>query len=854
MTGDVCLNPQANCLIVTTEVLQHMLYKSADITRDIDWVIFDEVHYVNDEERGFVWEEIIIMLPDHINIVMLSATVPNYQEFANWVGTTKRKIIYIQATHKRPIPLEHYIYYDNKLLLLKGQDEKIQEENYSKISKEIKNKLDAKFKKRGKKDWDKSEIAAKAIKRKEDTLEKLIKIESKMLAEDSEAVVIQNSKEAKNLQQFLNFLYDKEYCPVIVFCFSRAQCENYASSIATSVNLITSAERTQIMNFYKTTLQRLKEIDRGLPQIKRLSIFLQAGIGVHHAGMLPILKEMVEILFSQGLIKVLFATTTFAMGVNMPAKTVAFLKMKKCDNKGELRVLDSSEYLQMAGRAGRRGKDTKGTVIIYTDASNNQLPNMGELKQVLEGKGEPLMSKFKITYKMMLHLLQSESVDITEVMHFSFSQYHQMLDIMKKQREKQDLLEKIKKAKKTECKCEDISNEILAIEQIYKLNAQIALAHKTDITPGRILTIMTGDFLNAQGVAISTETDKSNNLLVNVVLINKTEPIKKSEKSLVAKFKGFIESEDYFEYTKIGLENVTGIINFAFKQDLNTNTLSQVKDIAERLHTYAQKNKLTEIKPNKIISKEREKRTELWTQLKKSGVMDCPYWSVHLEEAQEQRQYKTQLSKIESELSSNQIEYAQDYQNKLCVLRTLQYIDNNNCLLIKGKVARELSGNEILLITEMLFQKNLSELEPEDLVALVSVLAIEEKVDSDLQVSLSEKYDAMQAKLLQMAKDMYNLEKNCGVFVQDSYNEKLHFGLSPVIYYWSQGKSFHEIAELTRIHEGSIVRGIMRVEYFLRELKSAAGIMGDRKIKEICTKAQEKIKRDIIFVPSLYIQ
>ena len=123
-TGDVSLNREASCLIVTTEVLQSMLYRGAEITRDLEYVIFDEVHYINDAERGFVWEEIIIMLPDHVSIVMLSATVPNFLHFANWVGATKRKKVYVQMTPKRPVPLEHYVYLDKSLVLIKTSDER----------------------------------------------------------------------------------------------------------------------------------------------------------------------------------------------------------------------------------------------------------------------------------------------------------------------------------------------------------------------------------------------------------------------------------------------------------------------------------------------------------------------------------------------------------------------------------------------------------------------------------------------------------------------------------------------------------------------------------------------------------
>ncbi|KAI5277808.1 hypothetical protein KEM52_004845, partial [Ascosphaera acerosa] len=110
LTGDVQINPEASCLIMTTEILRSMLYRGADLIRDVEFVIFDEVHYVNDLERGVVWEEVIIMLPDHVNLILLSATVPNTYEFASWVGRTKKKDIYVISTPKRPVPLEHYLW------------------------------------------------------------------------------------------------------------------------------------------------------------------------------------------------------------------------------------------------------------------------------------------------------------------------------------------------------------------------------------------------------------------------------------------------------------------------------------------------------------------------------------------------------------------------------------------------------------------------------------------------------------------------------------------------------------------------------------------------------------------------
>ena len=137
ITGDVVKNSDASCLIVTTEILRNMLYKGSDMVRDIEWVIFDEVHYVNNDERGVVWEETFIMLPEHIGIIMLSATVPNSMEFADWVGRTKNRKIYVQQTFKRPVPLEHSIYLLGKFHVIKEKEGPFLEKEYQYLLKNI---------------------------------------------------------------------------------------------------------------------------------------------------------------------------------------------------------------------------------------------------------------------------------------------------------------------------------------------------------------------------------------------------------------------------------------------------------------------------------------------------------------------------------------------------------------------------------------------------------------------------------------------------------------------------------------------------------------------------------------------
>ncbi|TRZ00385.1 hypothetical protein DNTS_004387, partial [Danionella cerebrum] len=309
-------------------------------------------------DRGVVWEEVLIMLPEHVSIILLSATVPNAVEFSEWIGRIKKRPIYVISTIKRPVPLEHYLYTGNS----------------TKTQKELFLLLDAAG----------NFLTKGAI-----------------------------------WQTLLNYLSQKQQTPVVAFTFSRTRCDENARSL-TSLDLTSSIEKNEIHSFLQKSLTRLRGNDRHLPQILLMRDLLKRGIGVHHSGILPILKEVIEMLFSKGLVKVLFATETFAMGVNMPARTVVFDSIRKHDGTG-FRNLLPGEYIQMAGRAGRRGLDATGTVIILCKAG---VHDMGELHTMMLGKPTTLQSQFRLTYTMILNLLRVEALRVTDMMKRSFSENH----------------------------------------------------------------------------------------------------------------------------------------------------------------------------------------------------------------------------------------------------------------------------------------------------------------------------------------------------------------------------------------------------------------------------------------------
>ena len=386
LTGDIKFNPDAQCVIMTTEILRNILYQkeSNHVSIDeVDKVIFDEVHYINDPDRGRVWEECLILMPKHIVLIMLSATIDKAHEFASWVGNIKEKKTNLIPTTKRVVPLEHYFYNPESDDLTKIVDSGSKYQNYD--------------------------------------------------------IIKQNYKtipSSKIINKFCEFLRSKNYLPCLFFVFSRKECEKLAKSLSKSfVDSQTSAEIDRIFNY---ELRNYKKIYDKSPQYHEIHKLVLKGIAYHHSGLVPILKEVIEILFSKGLVKVLFATETFAVGVNMPTKTVIFPKLTKYSNNG-FRYLRTDEYLQMAGRAGRRGLDKFGNVIILP---NDDLMENISLKRMMTGKSPSIVSKFKLNYQFLLKIMINEDHELSNFMDSSLLHVDNKTNIKGLENEKRVLEEK----------------------------------------------------------------------------------------------------------------------------------------------------------------------------------------------------------------------------------------------------------------------------------------------------------------------------------------------------------------------------------------------------------------------------
>ncbi|XP_044275642.1 helicase SKI2W isoform X2 [Varanus komodoensis] len=870
LTGDVQLHPDASCLIMTTEILRSMLYNGSDVLRDLEWVIFDEVHYINDSERGVVWEEVLIMLPDHVNIILLSATVPNTLEFADWIGRIKRKKIYVISTLKRPVPLEHYLY--------TGNSQKTQNELFLLV--------DAR-----------GTFLTKGYYDAVDAKKERASRHSQTFGAKQPMHPGGGPGQDKNIWlSLIDMLRKKDQLPVVAFTFSRNRCDDNATML-TTVDLTTTTEKSEIHVFFQKCISRLKGTDRQLPQVLHMVDLLKRGIGVHHSGILPILKEVVEMLFSKGLVKILFATETFAMGVNMPARTVVFDSIRKHDG-ANFRDLVPAEYIQMAGRAGRRGLDTTGMVIILC---KNQVPEMADLHRMMLGKPTQLQSQFRLTYTMILNLLRVEALRVEDMMKRSFSEFHTRKD------------SKVYEHRITQLSCilasmeaVDTSGQLGDLQEYYQVVRELQETRELiqrrvtesvnglkTLSVGRVIVVKNQEHRNALGVILQVSSDTANRAFSTLVMCEKGAVERDSstgkETNLPSRPdvplpEDFLRSRLFLPegpcghtIKKLGPSDVSGITT----KTLRVNAERILEDFKKRQMPRFRNDppgpsaatatqellRLAEGSPeglplldpvNDLQLKNLEvvegvvRARQLEEALPQFQCVHSPRFHTEFGRFQERQRVLEELEQLRFLLSDQSLLLLPEYHQRVEVLRSLGYINESGAVELKGSVARQISNHELLL-TQLLLDNALTDLRPEEIVALLSctVCQVRTQVEPQLPSVLQKGIEHIRS----VAEEIALLQRKCGLreSVED-FVEQYKFGLVEVVYEWARGMPFAEIARLTDVQEGIIVRCIQRLDETCREMRNAARVTGEPTLHAKMEAASNMIKRDIVFAASLYTQ
>jgi superfamily II RNA helicase len=391
LTGDVVYNPEAPLLIMTTEIYRNMLLAKDTTLKDLAAVVFDEIHYLGDAERGTVWEECIIFSHPHVRFVCLSATIPNARQFAHWIQSIKNHPVEVVTEKKRAVPLEH-LFFDvhfgiSSLAEIRARK---RTQAYPKYSEAF-GRGDGGGRRgfhgmRGRRGSERS-------------------------AHANPHAQMKKPKEKLNHIDLVRELQSTNRLSCIYFCFSRANTEKKADELSQRMSFLTNEQRALAREFVELKLSATDPSVARLDTTRLLVRCLEHGIAFHHAGLLPILKEIVEQAFAKGFLSVLYATETFAVGINLPARTVCFDSLEKYDGV-HFRYLNGKEYFQLAGRAGRRGLDKVGYAISMLDP---EFADLQRVENLISGDKEPLQSQYQLSYNTILNLISNHTQEEREV-------------------------------------------------------------------------------------------------------------------------------------------------------------------------------------------------------------------------------------------------------------------------------------------------------------------------------------------------------------------------------------------------------------------------------------------------------
>ncbi|SGZ02266.1 BQ5605_C033g11199 [Microbotryum silenes-dioicae] len=883
MTGDVTINPTASCLVMTTEVssysvksyihridsdtpllqiLRSMLYRGSEIMREVAWVIFDEIHYMRDKERGVVWEETIILLPHKVHYVFLSATIPNAMEFAEWICATHQQPCHVVYTDFRPTPLQHYLFPagGDGIHLVVDEKGAFREDNFQKA------------------------MGALAEKAGEDPASSTGGKGRKGQTKKG------GPKGPTDIFKIVKMIMVKNYNPVIVFAFSKRECEALALQM-TKLEFNTEDERGMVTSVFQNAIANLSDDDRQLPQIEHILPLLKRGIGIHHGGLLPILKEVIEILFQEGLIKVLFATETFSIGLNMPAKTVVFTSVRKYDGR-DFRNLSGGEYIQMSGRAGRRGLDDRGIVIMMTDEKLEP----AAAKSMVKGSADRLDSAFHLGYNMILNLMRVEGLTPEYMLERCFFQFQNAANVPHLEDELRVLDER--KAAIVIPDEDNIADYYDLRQQLDLLNKDLrdVLNHPTYalpfLQPGRLVRVKHDDLdfgwgcvvnyqkrLGPSGKPLPADEPAQNQYIVDVLLncaIGSTPgPTKKGQAASTSLIRPCPPKEQgEFAVVPVLLSTLDGIshIRIFLAKDLKPIEARQQawKSVQEVKRRFPDGVALLDPVQNMGITDEPFKKLLrkieiLEARLVSNALHSDPNLSTLYDQYASKQSVQTQIRSIKKRIqAAHSVMHLDELKNRKRALRRLGFASNEDVVEHKGRVACEISSGDELLLTEMVFNGVFNELTPQQTAALLSCFVFDEKSEqtSKLKEELSGPLRVMQEAARRIAKiaiesklPLVEGEWRLGRNLADEYVASFKPELMDAVFSWCNGARFSEICKMTDVFEGSLIRVFRRLQELIRQMSMAAKAIGSEELEKKFLDALACLERSnsVAFAASLYL-
>jgi ATP-dependent RNA helicase HelY len=767
LTGDVKVNPRAPVLVMTTEILRNMFYTGT--LEGLRHVVLDECHYMGDESRGTVWEEIIVNAPKDVTLVALSATVANVREIADWIGLVHRPIRAVVHPH-RPVPLRYHV---------------------ADLAAEI-HPLDA-------------ARAGRA---------KLVGIEGG----GDEGRGRFHARRVAAPSAVLEELQARGWLPALYFIFSRAGCERAMDEVVEEGRPL--LERSRRRDVEQAIAEAVEESPALGASALNQSIFqaLRVGVGLHHAGILPSLKRLTEVLFERGLVRVVFATETMSLGIHMPARSVVLQGLTKRTDRG-FRALSTNELTQMAGRAGRRGIDPEGQCIIALDARDS----LEDALSVVDGTPEPIVSQFRLGFGSVALLVETvrDEGAIRRVVESSFGQYQSLRQIRQLEGEVARAEAALAEAERHVAPC----GEFDRIGRYRQLRAELEARRRAagarsrpararalgDLEPGRLVLLRERGRGGGLGVVVGVHRLRGSRVLIDTLL---------PHGSLVRTKAGNVK--------RVFWATPPVLLPPAIR-NLAAHHRGWGRDFRE---TLAQEGgpllaRLGGLDLAVLVGRERERDSDPEEALARIECHACPWearprcdaaWKAIEKERGRRDQRRAALEAIRDAIW-------QEYRRVLEVLDAFDAVQAG-VLRPKGELVASLRHDHELLVAEVVYRGILDDATPADVAALVSCL-IEEARSAEDEPSrrLLRDRPRLRRRVRQMeeaAAAILAIQRRVGLHRP----ARVQAGFMAAVHRWASGDDDWAgiVARSFGGHEGDLIRAMRRLIDLLRQLEEGPGV------------------------------
>ncbi len=770
LTGDVTINPDAPIVVMTTEVLRNMLYRDARDLSQVRYVVMDEVHYLADRFRGPVWEEVMILLPERVQVISLSATVSNAEEFGAWL-TELRGETDVIVSETRPVPLTQHMLIGREILPLTAPRDPLR------VNPDIYRALPA----RGRRP----------------------------------------RRFGPNRGEVIQMLAEAELLPAIVFIFSRQGCSAAVDELLISgVRLTTRAQAEQIAAIVEEHCQSLSALDRSAVGYETFLAAAKAGIAAHHAGMLPIFKGCVEHLFAAGLLKIVYATETLALGINMPARSVVIDSLIKWDGSDH-RLLTAGQYTQLTGRAGRRGIDLRGHGIVTYDPRIEPEAIVG----LASKRTYPLNSAFRPTYSMAVNLLSWLSPRQAEgMMESSFAQFQidrSVAGLAAQVRREREALSGYQEA--LQCTCGDVG-------EYFELRDRLTTAQKQRRQHTRqwqrqqaVADLAAGDVIEYRFArrihrAVVVETVFRGAQGTVLTLIDDRGAIRHMAGSDFPQPPRHIGS-----LRKIG----------------GWRSRARRKDIAARLNRVRAQEQDRQQAPTSAVD---EKITHLQRQLTSHPTHQCPRRADHELWAHRTRDLRRSLARHEQQLQEKTDGLGAAFRRICRYLNALGYLRDDQ-LTERGELLRQINAEADLLIAHVMIEGVLRGLSAVDVAAAVSVLVyVPRREEPRRNRQLPKLLDRAVGRIEHIAEQLRLGEVEYGI-------EPLRptdTGLVGAMRLWAQGASLDSTLREAEMPAGDFVRWAKQCLDVLDHMHQAAVASADQELVRSTAGARRLLRRGIV--------